>query len=88
VFYLTAVTLLAERGLRVGEDVSLVSRDHDSFLAYLRPAPAGYVFSPRVFAKRLYPLVLALARRERVQRLNHRIEPKFTAGPSLAAPRR
>jgi DNA-binding LacI/PurR family transcriptional regulator len=77
VFYLTAVTFLAERGLRVGRDVSLVSRDH-----------AGYVFSPKVFAKRLFPLVLALARHERIPRLNHRIEPKFVSGPSLGEPPR
>ncbi len=84
--YLTAVTFLADRGLRVGEQVSLVSRDHDTFLSYLKPTPAGYVLSPKTYAKRLFAHVLAFIRREPIPHLDQRIEPKFVPGRSLAAP--
>jgi len=84
VFYLTTVTFLAERGLRVGRDVALICRDHDTFLSYLRPTPAGYAFSPKTFAKRLVPLVLARVRNQKITHLDQRIEPEFIAGLSLA----
>lgn len=84
--YLTVVTFLADRGLRVGRDVSLISRDHDTFLSYLKPSPAGYVLSPRVYAKRLFAHVLAFVRNEPISQLEQRIEPKFVPGRSLAAP--
>ncbi len=84
--YLTTVTFLADRGLRVGEQISLVSRDHDTFLSYLKPTPAGYVLSPKTYAKRLFAHVLAFIRNEPILHLNQRIEPKFVSGRSLAAP--
>lgn len=84
--YLTTVTFLADRGLRVGRQVSLVSRDHDTFLSYLKPAPAGYVLSPKIFAKRLFAHVLAFVRNEPIVHPNQRIEPQFVSGRSLAAP--
>ncbi|MBL9216012.1 MAG: substrate-binding domain-containing protein [Opitutaceae bacterium] len=84
-FYLTAITFLADRGLRVGEQVSLISRDHDSFLSYLRPSPAGYMVSPRTYAKRLFPLVLAYTRNQPIAQPGQRIEPKFVPGGSRAA---
>ena len=87
-FYLTTVTFLAERNLRVGERISLISRDHDAFLACLRPTPAGYVVSPKTYAKRLFPLVLAYMRNELVAQPAQRIEPKFVSGRSLAPPPR
>lgn len=83
-YYLTAVTFLARRRLRVPEDVSLISRDDDTFLAYLNPSPARYSCNPSVFAKRLMqPLLLQLAR-EKLPHHSFRIEPKFLTGPSLA----
>ena len=67
-------------------DVSLVSRDSDPFLSYLTPTPARYTLSPKTYAKRLFPLVLALVRGEAIAHRELRIEPKFVPGPSLAAP--
>lgn len=85
-FYLTTVTFLANRGLRVGEHVSLISRDYDTFLSYLKPAPAGYALEPRAYAKRLFTTVLTYAQGQSVTRLSQYIEPKFVPGSSLAAP--
>lgn len=86
VFYLTTVAFLAERGLRVGRDVSLVCRDHDTFLSYLKPTPAGYSFSPKTYAKRVVPLVLAHVRNQKIKQTDQRIEPDFIPGLSLGPP--
>lgn len=84
VYYLTTVAFLAQRRLCVPEDVSLVSRDDDTFLSYLSPEPARYSCNPRTFAKRLMqPLVLQL-QGESLPHHSFRIEPKFLPGPSLA----
>jgi LacI family transcriptional regulator len=82
--YLTTVSFLAARGQRVPDDVSLISRDTESFLSYLTPTPARYSCSPRVYAKRLLPLVLRLTHGEAVPHGPQRIEPQFIRGPSLA----
>ena len=87
VFYLTTVSFLADRGLRVGKDVSVICRDHDTFLSYLKPTPAGYSLGPKTYAKRLLPLVLAHVRNQRITQTDVRIEPEFIAGASLGAPR-
>lgn len=83
-YYLTTVTFLAQRCLRVPQDVSLISRDDETFLSYLNPAPARYWCSPRTFAKRLMqPLMLKL-RGEKLGHTSFRIEPKYVPGSSLA----
>jgi LacI family transcriptional regulator len=84
-FYLTAVSFLAGRGLRVPHDVSLISRDDESFLSYLTPLPARYSCSPRVYAKRLLPNVVKLARGGLIPNTPQRIVPEFISGPSLAS---
>lgn len=88
-YYLTTVSFLAERRLRVPEDVSLISRDDDSFLSFLSPAPARYSCSPRIFAKRLMQALLLQLQGGASPHRSFRIEPKYLPGPSLAnlAPR-
>jgi DNA-binding LacI/PurR family transcriptional regulator len=83
--YLTAISFLAERKLRVPHDVSLISRDDDAFLSYLTPLPARYSCSPRLFAKRLLPHVCTLAQGGAITDTLQRIEPQFIPGPSLAS---
>lgn len=86
-FYLTTIAFLAERGLRVPKDVSLISRDDDRFLTYLKPAPARYACNPNTYAKRLLlQLQLAFAGETGAHTI-HRIEPKFIAGDSLGPAR-
>lgn len=85
-FYLTTVSFLADRGLRVGKDVSLICRDHDPFLSYLKPTPASYASRPKTYAKRLLPLLLAHVRNQKITQTDVRIEPEFIAGASLGAP--
>lgn len=86
-FYLTTVAFLGERGLRVPGRVSLVSRDDDTFLAYLKPSPARYSCNPKTFAKRLLLQVQLSFEGDTGGHTIHRIEPKFIAGGSLVAAR-
>jgi DNA-binding LacI/PurR family transcriptional regulator len=69
--------------LRVPHDISLISRDSDTFLPYLTPTPACYRLSPRIYAKRLFAVVATLIRGAKIAHLQQRIEPRFIPGPSL-----
>ncbi len=82
-FYLTTIAFLAERGLRVPKAVSLMCREDDTFLAYLKPAPARYSCNPKVYAKRLALQVELCFRGETGGNLIHRIEPRYLSGASL-----
>jgi LacI family transcriptional regulator len=86
-YYLTVVSFLAQRGLSVPRDVSLVSREDESFLTYLRPAPARYTCNPKTYARRLMLQLQWIFAGERGAHTLHRIEPKFHAGDSLAPAR-
>ena len=83
-FYLTTVAYLAQHGLRVPQDVSLICRDSDTFLRYLTPSVASYSFSSKLYARRLFSLTLALTRQETLANPVQRIESKFNRGASLA----
>lgn len=87
IYYLSVVTFLAQRGLRVPQDVSLVSRNDDAFLAYLTPQPARYTCNARTYAKRLLQPIQSILRGEPVAHRVQRIEPKFIPGGSLASPK-
>jgi LacI family transcriptional regulator len=82
-FYLTAIAFLAERGLRVPKQVSLMSRDDETFLSYLKPAPARYSCNPKTYAKRLLLQLQLAFEGETGAHTIHRIEPKFLPGASL-----
>lgn len=84
--YLTVVSYLALRGLRVPQDISVVSRDDDPFLAFLVPAPARYRCRPSLYAKKLLKLLLPKVRNEEIRSRSVRILPIYTSGKSLASP--
>ncbi len=81
--YLTTISFLAERGIRVPNDISLICREDETFLAYLKPSPTRYAGNPKTYAKRLLlQLQLVLAGETGAHSI-HRIEPKFIPGNSL-----
>ncbi len=84
--YLSTASLLAQRGLRVPRDISLISRDDDHFLASLAPPPARYVVDPHLFAKKMLSSLLRLLEHGSVLRSPAPLLPKFFAGKSTAAP--
>jgi DNA-binding LacI/PurR family transcriptional regulator len=83
-YYLTTIAFFSERGLRVPKDVSLVSRDDDAYLSYLKPSPARYSCNPKVYAKRLMLQLQISFSGDSGAHTIHRIEPKFLRGDSLA----
>ncbi len=80
---LSTMTTLTRCGLRVPEDVSLIARDDDPFLAYVDPIPARYIYDVSSVAKKQMALVRALLDGSTVHRETVRIVPHFSAGGSL-----
>jgi DNA-binding LacI/PurR family transcriptional regulator len=84
--YATAATWLAERGLRIPQDVSLISREDDSFLKYLIPRPAAYQYSPRSFALKIDSLVQQLISQPARTFSGVYIIPRYARGNSVGSP--
>lgn len=80
---LTVVTGLAQLGWKVPQQVSVISRDEDPFLAFLVPAPARYVVSPQALARSLLPPVLELLEGGSVSQRTAWLMPQFVRGASL-----
>jgi DNA-binding LacI/PurR family transcriptional regulator len=85
--YLTVSSRLSLLGLRVPEDVSLISRDDDRFLSFLRPQPARYQISSHVLAKQRLRFVLRLLRGDDLASSAKRLMPDFVRGGTLAPPK-
>lgn len=81
--YLTVVTSLTQMGLRVPEDMSVVSRDEDRFLSFLVPEPARYETSPREMAKALVHPVIELLEEGLPASAGSRLMPEFIRGESI-----
>lgn len=82
----TVVTRLAQMGLRVPRDMSVLSRDDEPFLSYIVPIPARYAINPHTLAKTLLRPVLELLEGGVVTHRTIRIMPEFIRGESLTAP--
>jgi LacI family transcriptional regulator len=81
--YLTVSSRLGQMGWRIPQDVSVISRDDDSFLSFVVPLPARYASSPQPFAKSLVRPVLELLEGHPPSDRTHRIIPQFIRGESL-----
>ena len=84
--YATAATWMAERGLRIPTDISLICREDDSFLRYLVPRPASYQYSPRSFALKIDSVVQQLIRQPDKTVPEIHIIPRYTPGNSVGPP--
>jgi LacI family transcriptional regulator len=84
-YYLTVMGYLLRRGLRVPEDVSVICRDDDPFLAFVVPPPSRYVYRPHVFARRLIRSVLQMTESAPVVARKMVIVPEFFRGGTVAA---
>jgi DNA-binding LacI/PurR family transcriptional regulator len=85
-FYLAVASRLAQGGVRIPEDISIISRDDDPFLSFMVPVPARYVVSPHVMAKSLLRPVLELLEGNAVTQRASLIMPEFLRGDSVATP--
>lgn len=84
--YLTVISVLAQRHLRVPQDVSIISRDAEPFLDFLVPMPTRYAASPKAFAKKLLKPLLQSLQGETIVPRSTRILPAYTKGASLSDP--
>jgi DNA-binding LacI/PurR family transcriptional regulator len=84
--YLTVFSILTQRGYRVPRDVSLLSRDADTFLSYVDPEPACYVEDPHVFARKLARIADKLSHESPAKPPQVWLIPRLVPGASLAGP--
>ena len=80
---LTVLTALQGRGTRVPEDVALISRDDDAFLAETVPEVARYTSDPRRWAKEIVKGIDAFATQADANPRTVRLMPRFEPGQSL-----
>ena len=83
VHVLTVVGHLLRRGIKVPQDVALISRDDDSFLEHVVPSVARYSSNPSAFAQKLAKIVLEVAAGGGLAAADHRIMPHFLRGESF-----
>jgi DNA-binding LacI/PurR family transcriptional regulator len=74
-------------GLRVPQDVSLMTTYGDPFLNFVRPTAARYTHTPPAFARRLLRSILRVVSGDPQARRQETITPDFVPGESLAAVR-
>ncbi len=84
--YLTVTGVLARRGLRIPDQVSVISRNDDAFLDALFPTPTRYRCDPHQQAAKLFRMITSIAARRSPSLRHVRIEPRFIRGESLAKP--
>ncbi|MFO1449334.1 MAG: substrate-binding domain-containing protein [Opitutaceae bacterium] len=85
--YLAVATRLMQSGVKIPEDISLISRDDDPFLSFIAPLPTRYEVNPHLMAQTLLRPVLEVVEGQAVSQRMARIIPKFLRGESIAAPR-
>jgi LacI family transcriptional regulator len=84
--YLAVVSRLAESGIRIPRDISVVSRDDDPFLTFVSPVPARYTVKPHVLARNLLRPVLELLDGGTIGQRTGRLMPEFVRGESISPP--
>jgi DNA-binding LacI/PurR family transcriptional regulator len=87
-YFLTVAGQLNRMGLKVPEDVSLISADGDPFLNFVVREPARYICSPQIFARGLLGQVMAIIEKGAVARSSILLMPEFVRGESIATPSR
>lgn len=73
---------LFRRGFRIPEDIAVISRDDDSFLADMVPTVARYSRNPKIFAVNTSKIVLQMVHGTK-HFLDHKIMPGFINGETL-----
>jgi LacI family transcriptional regulator len=83
----TTVSHLLRRGVRIPEDMSLISRDDDPLLEYLVPTVARYHSDAELFARKISRLVVDLVQMGVRRRHDIRLVPRFLRGETLGSAR-
>jgi DNA-binding LacI/PurR family transcriptional regulator len=82
--YLTVLSYLASVGLRVPRDISVISRDEETFLRFMHPLPAYYSTKPAKFAQALNQALKRILGGD-TSPFAIRIMPDFVRGDSVGA---
>jgi DNA-binding LacI/PurR family transcriptional regulator len=84
--YLSVATSVMQLGLRIPEDVSLISRDDDPFLAHINPDPARYLTNDADgLARKCMTLLRPLLEGGTAKLDPIRVLPRFNSGASCRA---
>lgn len=81
--YLAAFSRLAQRGVRVPADMSLLCRDDEPYLGSLLPAPVRYSKSPHTYAKLLLAHLAKVVDNEPLAQHGTYMMPEFLPGGTL-----
>lgn len=79
----TTISHLLRKGMRIPQQVALISRDNDPFLESLVPTVARYERDTTLFARKILRLVLELVREGVRPRHNYRLMPTLVPGETL-----
>jgi DNA-binding LacI/PurR family transcriptional regulator len=82
--YLATASLLAQKGIRVPADISLLCRDDDLFLSFLATKPSRYVCDAQTRAKITFSTLMRVLEGRRGATPSTRMLPDFVEGASIA----
>jgi LacI family transcriptional regulator len=84
--YLTVISFMAQRRLYIPSQVSVISRNDDTFLDALVPTPTRYRYGSdsQFYAGKLYKIITHIIGNTPLPQRHVRIEPKFIKGESVA----
>jgi DNA-binding LacI/PurR family transcriptional regulator len=80
---LTVLTSLLRRGKRMPQDVAVIARDDDPFLAHVNPQVARYKVFPESFARRLSRMAIQLGKTGLAPARPIRLMPTFVPGETV-----
>jgi LacI family transcriptional regulator len=81
--YLVCASLLEQRGYRIPQDISLISRDNDRFLAFVQPEAARYLNATTSMVHKCMSTLRSLLAEGSAHLTPVRVWPSFVAGGSI-----
>lgn len=85
--FLALFSVLTRMGVRIPQDISLVSRNDEHFFQFLDPEPARYTCLPQTRAKAVRSALMRTIQGEHLPKRHFWLVPDFIAGATVAASR-
>jgi DNA-binding LacI/PurR family transcriptional regulator len=82
--YLTVHTAFCSLGLKIPENITLISRDDDPYLRFVHPEPARYSCPPVQMAKRVGRIILKIHEASIIKQPPDKLMPTFLEGATLS----
>lgn len=80
---LTAITFLMRRGMKIPQDIAVISRDDETFLEHVTPSPNRYATNPAQFTRRISLAARRLAETGSLPPRSIRIMPEYIPGETI-----